>query len=183
MFAAAVLVPVGIGVVAAIQSYEPGGIPGTSGAGGTTTKDPVRLHTEAGFTDLVEALRAETGSTAVFDAVLYPAYGVVTVPAETRGKRSHSYYYDGDLRRTSQGTTDDPRFDLAQLDPAVMSRLVEKAQTGLVEDPTTVYVIMRRPPDPADGWYSVYAMNEYTESGYFQADRTGKIVNRYVSTE
>ena len=116
--------------------------------------------------------------------MLYPAYGVVTVPAETRGKRAHSYYYDGDLRRTSQGTTDDPRFDLAQLDPAVMVRLVEPAPAPeLVEDPTTVYVIMRRPQDPAGGWYSVYATNDYTESGYLLADRAGKVVGRYVSTD
>ena len=175
--ALAVLIPVGIGVVAGIRSYDPGG------TAGSTSKEPVRLHTEAGFAELVEAVRAETGSTAVFDAVLYPAYGVVTVPAETRGKRAHSYYYDGDLRRTSQGTTDDPRFDLAQLDPAVMVRLIGRAGTELVEDPTTVYVIVRRPQDPAGGWYSVYATNAYTESGYLLADRTGKVVGRYVSTE
>ncbi len=180
--ALAILVPVVIGIVAAVRSYDDGTGGGGGGAGGRASS-PVQLHTAAGFAQLVEAVEQETGSATVFDAVIYPTYAVVSAPAEASGRRSHSYYFDGALRRTGQGTTTDPRFDLGRLDAEVMAQLVARARTELVEKPTMVYLIVRRPEEPADAWWSVYASNAYTESGYLQADRTGKVVLRYVSTE
>ncbi len=178
--ALAILVPMVIGIVAAVRSYDDG----TSGGGAADRAgSPVQLHTAAGFAQLVEAVEQETGSATVFDAVIYPTYAVVSAPAEASGGRSHSYYFDGALRRTGQGTTTEPRFDLGRLDAEVMTQLVARARTELVEKPTMVYLIVRRPQRSADAWWSVYASNAYTESGYLQADRTGKVVFRYVSTE
>ena len=174
--ALAVLVPLVIGIVAAVRSYDDGSL-------GDAARPPAQLHTVAGFGELVEALSAETGSATVFDAVIYPTYASVNVPAQASGARSHSYFFDGALRRNGQGTTTERRFDLARLDPAVITELIARARTELVEKPTMVYVIVRRPKDPAGEWYSVYASNAYTESGYLQADREGKLLFRYVSTE
>jgi hypothetical protein len=70
----------------------------------------------------------------------------------------------------------------ARIDPQVMLRLVQKAKR-LVEDPTSWDVIIRKPRPPFDNgaWFSGYASNEFSESGYLQATLDGTIVNSYVS--
>ncbi len=140
--------------------------------------DKPNLQSAAGFDGLVDALREETGGgTTVFDVVLYPEYAVVSVPADTTTKRYYSYYYDGGLRRTSQGTTERTRFDISTIDASVLVELFRKAKTELVEDPTTIYAIIDKPGEFDDGaWFTVYATNSFAESGYFTADKTGKII-------
>ncbi len=140
------------------------------------------MHSAAGFNEMVGALEDEMGgSTTVFDVVVYPEYAVVSVPADKTSKRYYSYYYDGDLRRTSQGTTDDIRFDITTIDPNVMVKLINKAET-LVEDPTSVYAIIGAPTEYDQGaWFSVYASNSFSETGYFTADKTGKIITTTVT--
>jgi hypothetical protein len=143
---------------------------------------PPELHTVSGFNELLDALRQETGSTEVFEANLYPEYASLGVPAEPTGQRALSYFYNGELAEPSKGRSSYERFDLARIDPQVMLRLVQKAKR-LVEDPTSWYVIIRKPGPPFDNgaWFSAYASNEFSESGYLQATLDGTIVNRYVS--
>ncbi len=177
--AVGVLAPLLFGVVVAIKAISGGFDELKNGMGepfaGAEKPD---LHSAAGFDGLVGALREEMGGgSTVFDVVLYPEYAVVSVPADTTSKRYYSYYYDGGLRRTSQGTTERARFDISTIDASVLVGLFRKAKTQLVEDPTTIYAIIDKPGEYDDGaWFTVYATNSFTETGYFTADKTGRII-------
>jgi hypothetical protein len=175
---------VSFGVVAAIKAVSGGWDELKDGMGDPfSALEKPDMHSTEGWNDLVDALGEEMGGgTTVFDVVLYPEYAVVDVPADKTSKRSYSYYFDGDLRRTSQGTTDDTRFDLSTIDPTVLVRLFKKAKTDLVEDPTTVYAIISQPGEFDNGaWFSIYATNAFSETGYFTADKSGKILQTIVT--
>lgn len=184
LIAAAVL---GAGVLVALVTMladEDGATQEASAsASPSASRPPAQMHTPEGWRALEEALRAETGGARVFEAVLYPEYAVVQVPAQRTGARSHTYYFDGALRMTGKGTSSYQAFELGRVDPVVTARLLDRAERELVEDPTTTYAIVRRPDGGDDGWYSVYASNEYSETGYLQADLDGVLTYRYVSTE
>lgn len=143
---------------------------------------PPQLHTPAGWRSLVRAVREETGGTRAFSVVLYPGYAVLDLPAQQSGARYHSYRYDGELTMSTKGTSPYPVLDLGRIDPAVTARLLATARRELVEEPTSTYAIIRR-PEQGTAWYSVYASNEYSESGFLQADLAGVETRRYVSTD
>lgn len=178
---------VGAGVLVALVTSLADGDGATpeasASASASASTPPAQMHTPEGWRALEAALRAETGEARVFEAVLYPEYAVLQVPAQRTGARSHTYYFDGALRMTGKGTSSYQAFELGRVDPAVTARLLDRAGRELVEDPTTTYAILRRPDRGDDGWYSVYASNEYSESGYLQADLAGAVTYRYVSTE
>ena len=172
----AVLVAV-VGVVVAI--FAVGGDGEGSGVFGADAKPEVL--TAEGYDELVAAVEAETGSTTVFDAVLYPEYAVVSIPVDATTKRQESWYWDGtDLRSNdSKNTASFDRFDLAGVDGAVVVDLVDQVRT-LVEDPTSWYAIVRTADaDGATMW--AYASNEYRETAYRGAKADGTIT--YDSTE
>lgn len=184
--AAAVFIPLIIGVIIAVKAISGGWDELQDGMGDPfSVGDKPDMHSVDGWEGMIDALKEETGgSTTVFDAVVYPEYAVITVPVDTTSKRYYSFYYDGDLRKTSQGTTEDLRFDIATIDANVLARLIERAKTELVEDPdpTRIYAIIGAPTEFAKGaWFSVYASNAFSETGYFTADKTGKIVSKTVS--
>lgn len=140
-----------------------------------------RLLTPGGFERLLGSLDARLGSTEVFEAVLYPDYGVVTTPAEPSGPRSISYYYDGEsLTESTRSTSTERRYDLADVDPAVVARLTRRAR-ALVDEPTTFYAIVRRPQDGGTAWITAYASNEFSETAFLSATLDGTVVDRYVS--
>lgn len=135
----------------------------------------------AGYQDLLDAIRDETGGTKAFSAVLYPTYAVVELPVDDTTQREAYWYWDGDdlTDNGTKSTSSFQRTDLAQMDPAVIVDLVEQVRT-LVEDPTSWYAIVRAPDDDrAVVW--VYASNEYSESEYLGARRDGTIT--YDSTK
>lgn len=150
--------------------------------GGVLGGDPEpEVLTAQGYDELVAAVEEETGSTTVFDAVLYPAYAVVSIPVDATTKRQESWYWDGtDLRSNdSKSTASFDRFDLAGVDGAVVVDLVDQVRT-LVEDPTSWYAIVRTSDaDGATMW--AYARNEYGETAYLGARADGTIT--YDSTE
>lgn len=176
---------VGAGLVAAIS-----GISGSVDFDtGTSTELPlpgaepergVNVLSEGGYGDLVEAVVAANGSSDAFEAVLYPAYAVMSLPVDASSQREDRWYWDGDLEsQDSKGTSSYERFDLASVDPAVMVQLVKRVRK-LVDEPTSWYAILRG-PDPDDHtimW--VYASNEYSESAYLSATADGTVV--YNST-
>ncbi|GAA4682309.1 hypothetical protein [Nocardioides nanhaiensis] len=141
---------------------------------------PPQLHTPEGWRSLVQAVREETGGTRAFSVVLYPEYAVLDLPVQATGSRFHSYRFDGELTMSTKGTSPYRVFDLGRIDPAVTGRLLATARRELVEDPTSTYAIIRR-PDEGTAWYSVYASNEYSESGFIQADLAGVETRRYLS--
>lgn len=144
---------------------------------------PPQLFSARGFNAMRAAIRRETGSTQAFRAVIYPRHASLDLPAERSGQRAHSYFYDGELGQPSKGRSTNKRFDLATIDPAVMTRLMRKAKSTLVENPTAWYVVIERPGPPFDngGWFTAYATNDFNETGYLEASLDGIIVNRYVS--
>ena len=50
-----------------------------------------------GYDDLLDAIEEETGSTEVFDAVLYPTYAVGSLPLDSSTQRDASFTWDGSL--------------------------------------------------------------------------------------
>jgi len=149
--------------------------------GGPQAESSPELFTPTGFDDLIASIRAQTGSTMVFEAGLYPGYAVTTIPAEVSGKRAISYYYDGDLTESTKTTSTYDRFDLASIDASVLVRLSRKVRM-LVEDPTIYYVLVRKPQDGSTTWLAAYVSNEFGESGYLRATKDGTIVDRNISS-
>ncbi|GAA1794549.1 hypothetical protein GCM10009795_045130 [Nocardioides hankookensis] len=137
--------------------------------------------TADGYDELLDAVDDEAGSTWVFDAVLYPAYAVVSIPADATSQRQESFYWDGsDLSSNdSKSTASFDRFDMSRVEGQVLVDLVDRVKL-LVEDPTTWYTIVRAPDqDRAVVW--AYATNEYGETAYLGARRDGTVV--YDSTQ
>ena len=172
------LIPLGlvgavIGIIAAVVSstggtLEPGEDPGIG---------EVNTMSEEGYAELIDDLEDETGSSVVFEAVLYPGYAVMQVPVDGTTNRYEYRYWDGSLdEATSKSTTDYPRFDLRDVDPDVIVGLVDEARSR-VEDPTSWYAIVRQPDDDVDNgtWISAYATNEFGESAYLGGDQEGNI--------
>lgn len=177
-----ILVVVG-GVVAAVVSLS-------GGVSSVTVGDAVVASSRAaeadvlsaqGYDDLVAAVSEQSGSTTVFDAVLYPSYAVVSVPADASSNREESFYWDGtDLRSNDlKSTASSRRFDLTHVDASVIVSLVDRVR-GLVEDPTTWYAVIRA-PDADRSMIWAYATNEYGETAYLGATRDGTVV--YDSTQ
>ncbi len=162
-----------IGVIAAVVSstsgtLEPGEDPGIG---------EVNTMSEEGYAELIDDLESETGSSVVFEAVLYPGYAVMQVPVDATTNRYEYRYWDGSLdEATSKSTTDYTRFDLRDVDPDVIVGLVDEARSR-VEDPTSWYAIVRQPDDEYDNgtWISAYATNEFGESAYLGGDQEGNI--------
>lgn len=136
-------------------------------------------QSSAGFAELVEALEEETGSTTVFEAVIYPKYAVVEVPFKPGDERAVRYYWDGDLDETSKGTSDYQPFDLADVDSSLFPDMCDQARR-LVEDPKDCYLIVRRPAatDTTPTWISAYISNEFSQGGYIEYDLAGVEVGR-----
>lgn len=142
-----------------------------SGAGGAD------VHSAQGHRDLVADLVSATGSSVVFEAVLYPEYAVLSLPVDTTSQRENRWYWNGAIRDLeSRGTSSYDRFDLAEVDMAVVTRLLERVRT-MVDDPTTSYVILRA-PDPQDGAaVSAYASNEFQEGAHLVATGDGQVIH------
>jgi hypothetical protein len=172
-----VLAVVGAGVaglVAAVSSVTSGG----SSSGTSGSEDPARVvnvFSDRGFEELLSDIKAANESTEAFEAVLYPTYAVVYLPVDATSRRYSYWYWNGVLDDLdSKGTSTYERYDLADVDPAVVIRLVKRAR-GLVDEPTSWYAIVRAPEeDGAAIW--AYASNEYSESEYVGATLEGKVV-------
>ncbi len=167
----AIVVQIASGVSSAIDSDD---LPPAPGA--EPDRGEVNVLSPEGFDDLVAALEEETGSSTVFEAVLYSEYAVVSVPVDATTDRTHSFYWDGELDESgSKSTSAYERFDLADIDPTVVVSVVDQARAK-VEDPQSWYSIVRAPGDSDnDTWIWGYATNEYGESGYLGSDQAGTI--------
>ncbi|HTW16325.1 MAG TPA: hypothetical protein VMF51_14415 [Nocardioides sp.] len=145
---------------------------------GEPAEGEVDLFGRDDFRDLLADLEDGIGGTELFQAVLYPTYASLDVPVDDRTHRKQSYYWDGDLDEPgSKGTSDDPRFDLAAIDHAVVVDLVGQVRRR-VEDPTSWYAIVHAPDEDDGAVFQVYASNEYGESAYVSATADGTVVYR-----
>lgn len=152
--------------------------PSTSVRPAPETRAPASALTVSGFGDLVADVQEESGSSRVFEAVLYPGYAVLSLPVDAETRREQRYRWDGDLDALdSFGRSPQPWFDLAAVDPRVVVTLSQRARERLVEDATSWYVIMRAPDDDGAQFWA-YASNKYGEGGYLAATPRGKVVRR-----
>lgn len=141
---------------------------------------PPDVLSPGGFDDLLGAIEQETGSTKVFQAVIYPDYASLDLPVDASSQRESSWFYDGGMRENGiKGTSSSKRFDLAAVDPAVLTRLVRKTR-ALVDDPKSSYVIIGG-PFSEQPQIRAYSSNEFNESGYITAELNGKIIDRSTS--
>lgn len=150
-------------------------------APGVEPEHGINVLSVKGYQDLLDAIRDETGSTEAFSAVLYPTYAVVELPVDAGSQRSNRFYWNGELQsQDSFDTSTDQRFDLDELDPAVMVRLLKKVR-GFVEAPTSWYASVSG-PDEDSAVISVYASNVYNETAYLLATADGTITYQSVPT-
>lgn len=82
------------------------------------------LHTRDGFAALVAAVESRFGSAMVDEAVVYPGYAVITMPAPGAPGRAQSFLYRGGFDDPSDAgsrTASDPLVDLAavQVEPVL----------------------------------------------------------------
>jgi hypothetical protein len=143
-----------------------------------------------GLDGLREDVADRSGDTEVFGATIYPKYAVVEVPVDDRSQRSESLRWDGGLSDfgVTKGTADSERIDLADVDAAVVTEVVETVKT-LVDDPDTWYVIIEGAstngaiPDEDGTTLTAHASNDFSESAYVAVDLDGKEIRRYVDGE
>ena len=148
-------------------TYLPGQEPAEGG---------VNLHTVGGMEDLNDALAEQTGATTVYQAVLYPRYAVLEVPVSGGTGRYQNFYWDGEelAAQDSRGTTTYETFEMTEIDPELIIRLLEKVRNA-IDDPTSWYVVISAPPN-IEPQIGAYASNEFSETAYVVATFDGKII-------
>lgn len=101
------------------------------------------LHTAAGWSSLVAAIKEKSGSTAIYDLVVYPTYASVGLDGGKTVDRR--LYRDGAWQESFNVQTPivGKPVDLDQIDPKVIAKLpAETAQRLGVENPTGTYLIV-----------------------------------------
>ena len=175
---AIVLAVVGV-VVSGIVS-GPSGDPGGGGSSlppGVEPSDGLEVLSEDGYDDLLAAIEEQTGSTEVFDAVLYPTYAVGSLPLDTATRRDASFSWDGALELRDERTTSPyTRIDLDTIDPAVVLRLLDRVRSR-VDDPTAWYATIRAAAGRDPAVIGVYASNDAGETAYIGATRAGRVTS------
>lgn len=113
------------------------------------------VFSDAGVADLAAALRQETGSTRVLEAVIYAGNAVVTVPGREPGDPARAYHWDGSL--TDAGAVRPTRepFDLTRLDGDVLAELCEGRPVGGGSADQCFVVAGRPAPGDGDAWLTV----------------------------
>lgn len=150
----------------------------TLAPGEDPAEDELNLFSPAGYADLLADMQEDFGSTVAFDAVLYPTYAVLDLPVDATSQRQQSHYWHGAFDDPgSKSLAGEERFDLADVDPAVVIRLVERVRSR-VEDPISWYAIVHAPRPDDGSVLQVYASNEYGESAYVLATIDGTITYR-----
>ena len=105
--------------------------------------DATNLHTAAGWTDLVEAIKSESGTTKVYDLVAYPQYASVGMDGkdavERRFYRSGAWQDSVSVRTPIAGSP----IDLADIDAELIARLPgETARHFGIDEPTGAYIVV-----------------------------------------
>lgn len=138
-------------------------------------------QTVDGFRNLLEDLKDKSGSTEVFEAVIYPGYARVGIPYEPGDDREISYRWDGSFGTEIKGTSDEEPFDLADIDPSLFAGMCSTVST-LIDDPGDCYLIIRQPddtfPERAEAWISAYVSNDFSQSAWIAYDLEGNEVDR-----
>ena len=105
--------------------------------------DTENLHTAAGWTALVAAVKAESGTTEVYDLVAYPQYASVGLDGKDAVERR--FYRDGAWQESVSVRTPiaGSPVDLADIDPDVIASLpAQTAEHFGIGEPTATYIIV-----------------------------------------
>lgn len=126
-------------------SGVPTGIVTTEPGSGSSTPQPAvpGLHTAAGWSALVSAIKDKSGSTSIYDLVVYPTYASVGLDGGKTVDRR--LYRDGAWQESFnvQTPTVGRPVDLKQIDPRVVQKLVAETPQRLgIESPTGTYFIV-----------------------------------------
>ena len=141
------------------------------GIGGIDAKDP------DDFAELVDKLEEEKGTTVVHDVNFYTDYIIVYMPYTTDpdDDRQISYTWrGGDLEEWTRGTSTDPTFDLADIDPGVIDGMCDPVldrADGAV--PGDCYVFLSKPTDGSQTWFRASASDDFGRSVWTEYDRDG----------
>lgn len=144
----------------------------------------LKLHTAAGFKELVEATRSAFGTTTVESAAIYPDYASVNIVVKDNPRRTERWSfregYDGDPSKSTRAA-EDTVVDMAAINVPALMDAIRRAPAELnVKELRSIYVVLDDRDDrPA---MSVYVSNEYNESGYYVFSLDGKERFRYPFT-
>ena len=115
----------------------------STGAPSSPAADTASLHTSGGWTQLVNDIETESGTTEVYDLVAYPQYASVGLNSD--GEVERRFYRDGawqgsvSVRTPSTGSL----IDLAEIDADLIARLPEQTARAVgVSEPTGTYIIV-----------------------------------------
>jgi hypothetical protein len=115
------------GVVGAIVKEVNQAFDGVDFTGTNTTQEPsLDLHTAAGWSEMVKAIDAETGSSRVYDVVVYPQYASVNAVAEEGAQRYVYRNNSFDLLSSPVTPAQGDPIDLADIDPDLVAGLPDQ---------------------------------------------------------
>jgi hypothetical protein len=163
------------------SSHTPAGSGTATGAG----QQPAHgdLLTPDGIRTAVAALKAATGTDQMCSLAVYPEYVSAKVMAGGSRTRYDSWTYrpgEGAKKGIISGSVTplESPFRVDDFDWDAVPALFEQARKKLnVKDPTARYLLVDG-ADPTFGdpmGMSAYLSNDYNESGYLTADRTGRV--------
>ena len=153
----------------------------TEDSGVSVTDEPrqppgasVSLHTAAGWTALVDAIKAESGTTEVYELVVYPDYASVGLDGNDAIERR--LFRAGDWQKGFSARTPvhGALVELAEIEPEVIAGLPgETARHFGIDEPTGAYLIVNA--FTGDPQISVYVQSN-GESRYrtYRLDGTAK---------
>ncbi|GLP64669.1 hypothetical protein TUSST3_12880 [Streptomyces sp. TUS-ST3] len=141
------------------------------------------LLTPEGVRTAIKALEQESGRNRFGDFTVYDDYASAEVMVDGSDSKYDTYTYrlgrgveKGIIKGTLSGG--DQPFRLEDFDWDKLPTLLEEARKKLnVDQPDTRYVLVRQPNDIFDTplGMAVYLSNEYSQSGYLEANTKGKI--------
>jgi hypothetical protein len=128
---------------ASAPTAVPSGVPSSGPTAVQSPGRPTNLHSVAGWNALMAAIKSASGSTSVYDLVVYPEYAAVGLDGE--GAVERRFYRDGgwqdsvSVRTPAVGAL----VDLGDIDPAVISHLPdETARHFGIDEPSGTYIII-----------------------------------------
>jgi hypothetical protein len=164
------------GLVGAIFKEVNQAFDGLDITGTNTTQEPVlNLHTTAGWNEMVKAVDAETGSSRVYDVVVYPEYASVNAVAEEGAQRYVYRNNSFDLLSSPVTPAQGDPIDLTDIDPDLVAGLPDQTaeDQGMPEYDSAYLIINSMIGQPA---IMVYVQQTGRLSRWSIYDFKGKVI-------
>jgi hypothetical protein len=164
------------GLVGAIFKEVNQAFDGVDITGSETTQEPaLNLHTAAGWTEMVKAIDAETGSSRVYDVVVYPTYASINAVADEGAQRYVYRNNSFDLVTSPVTPAQSDRIDLADIDADLIAGLPDKTaeRQGMPEYDSAYLIINTFTGRPA---IMVYVQQTGKLSRWSIYDFDGKVI-------